>query len=54
MPFPTAFHFNAFRELTVPVTLKKGSNQLTFAAEKLPDFYGDTYNPYETRQARVP
>ncbi|WP_369244690.1 cellulosome protein [Streptomyces sp. R41] len=28
--FPTTFHFNDFRDLTVPVTLKEGANTLTF------------------------
>lgn len=52
--FPTTFHFNAFRELTVPVTLKKGTNHLSFTAEELPDFDGDTYNPYDQRSPYAP
>ncbi|WP_436847645.1 hypothetical protein [Streptomyces avermitilis] len=52
--FPTTFHFNAFRELTVPVTLKKGTNRLTFTAEELPDFNGDTYNQYDQRSPYAP
>ena len=52
---PTTFHFNDFRELAVPVTLKKGTNRLTSTAEELPDFDGDTYNQYDQRSpyARV-
>ncbi|MFF3371734.1 cellulosome protein [Streptomyces sp. NPDC002680] len=52
--FPTTFHFNDFRELTVPVTLKKGTNRLTFTAEELPDFNGDTYNQYDQRSPYAP
>ncbi|MGW1786908.1 cellulosome protein [Streptomyces sp. NPDC002143] len=52
--FPTTFHFNDFRELTVPVTLEKGTNRLTFTAEELPDFDGDTYNAYDQRSAYAP
>ncbi|WP_432194280.1 cellulosome protein [Streptomyces sp. bgisy027] len=52
--FPTTFHFNNFWELTVPVTLKKGSNRLTFTAEELPDFNGDTYNQYDQRSPYAP
>lgn len=52
--FPTTFHFNDFRDLTVPVTLKKGTNRLTFTAQELPDFDGDTYNPYDQRSAYAP
>ena len=54
MLFPTTFHFNAFRELTVPVTLKKGTNQLTFTAEELADFDSDTYNQYDQRSPYAP
>ncbi len=39
--------FNDFRELTVPVTLKKGTNRIGFTAEELPDFDGATYNQYD-------
>ncbi|MFF1292475.1 MULTISPECIES: cellulosome protein [unclassified Streptomyces] len=52
--FPTTFHFNNFWELTVPVTLKKGTNRLTFTAEELPDFNGDTYNQYDQRSPYAP
>lgn len=52
--FPTTFHFNSFRDLTVPVTLKKGTNRLTFTAEELPDFNGDTYNQYDQRSPYAP
>ncbi len=52
--FPTTFHFNDFRDLTVPVTLKKGTNRLTFTADELPDFDGDTYNQYDQRSPYAP
>lgn len=52
--FPTTFHFNNFWELTVPLTLKKGANRLTFTAEELPDFNGDTYNQYDQRSPYAP
>ncbi|PIM69078.1 cellulosome protein [Streptomyces sp. JV178] len=52
--FPTTFHFNNFWDLTVPVTLKKGANRLTFTAEELPDFDGDTYNQYDQRSPYAP
>ncbi|MFD3838663.1 cellulosome protein [Streptomyces sp. NPDC058642] len=52
--FPTTFHFDNFWELTVPVTLKKGTNRLTFTAEELPDFNGDTYNQYDQRSPYAP
>ena len=52
--FPTTFHFNNFRDLTVPVTLRKGANQLTFTAEELPDFDGDTHNQYDQRSPYAP
>ncbi|MDT0609043.1 cellulosome protein [Streptomyces lancefieldiae] len=52
--FPTTFHFNDFRELTVPVTLRTGTNRLTFTAEELPDFDGDTYNQYDQRSPYAP
>jgi hypothetical protein len=52
--FPTTFHFNDFRDLTVPVTLKQGSNRITFTAEELPDFNGDTYNQYDQRSPYAP
>ncbi|MFD8722164.1 cellulosome protein [Streptomyces sp. NPDC059629] len=52
--FPTTFHFDDFRELTVPVTLKKGTNRLTFTADALPDFDGGTHNPYGQRSPYAP
>ncbi|WP_407986536.1 cellulosome protein [Kitasatospora sp. CMC57] len=52
--FPTTFHFNAFKDLTVPVTLKQGSNTLTFTADELPDFDGTTYNAFQQRSAFAP
>ncbi|WP_405813128.1 cellulosome protein [Streptomyces sp. NBC_01390] len=52
--FPTTFHFNNFWELTVPLTLRKGTNRLTFTAEELPDFNGDTYNQYDQRSPYAP
>ncbi|MFD3504633.1 cellulosome protein [Streptomyces sp. NPDC058676] len=52
--FPTTFHFNDFRDLTVPVTLKKGTNRLTFTAEELPDFNGDSHNQYDQRSPYAP
>jgi hypothetical protein len=52
--FPTTFHFDDFWELTVPLTLKKGTNRLTFTAEELPDFNGDTYNQYDQRSPYAP
>ncbi|MDG9712965.1 cellulosome protein [Streptomyces sp. DH10] len=52
--FPTTFHFNNFWDLTVPVTLKKGTNRLAFTAEELPDFDGDTYNQYDQRSPYAP
>ncbi|MGA5200686.1 cellulosome protein [Streptomyces variegatus] len=52
--FPTTFHFNSFRDLTVPVTLKKGTNRLTFTAQELPDFNGDSYNQYDQRSPYAP
>ncbi|MET7779838.1 cellulosome protein [Streptomyces sp. NPDC005388] len=52
--FPTTFHFDNFWELTVPVTLKKGTNRLSFTSEELPDFNGDTYNQYDQRSPYAP
>ena len=52
--FPTTFHYNDFRDLTVPLTLKKGKNRITFTAEELPDFDGDTYNQYDQRSPYAP
>ncbi|MGP4047773.1 cellulosome protein [Streptomyces sp. 2A115] len=52
--FPTTFHFNDFRELTVPVTLKKGTNRIGFTAEELPDFDGTSYNQFDQRSPYAP
>ncbi|WP_037861502.1 hypothetical protein [Streptomyces sp. NRRL S-340] len=52
--FPATFHFDNFWELTVPVTLKEGTNRLTFTAEELPDFDGGTYNQYGQRSPYPP
>ncbi|CAM5592808.1 LamG-like jellyroll fold domain-containing protein [Streptomyces griseorubiginosus] len=41
--FPHTFHQNDFWELTVPVTLKKGLNTISFRSEELPNFDGTTY-----------
>ncbi|MGW1026716.1 LamG-like jellyroll fold domain-containing protein [Streptomyces sp. NPDC002577] len=41
--FPHSFHENNFWELTVPVSLEKGDNTLTFSSEELPNFDGTTY-----------
>ncbi|MER5185226.1 LamG-like jellyroll fold domain-containing protein [Streptomyces sp. NPDC002896] len=41
--FPHSFHENNFWELTVPVSLEKGDNTLTFSSEELPNFDGKTY-----------
>ncbi|MFC8434127.1 LamG-like jellyroll fold domain-containing protein [Streptomyces sp. NPDC057253] len=41
--FPHTFHQNDFWELTVPVTLKKGRNTISFRSEELPNFDGTTY-----------
>ncbi|GIE33923.1 hypothetical protein Ait01nite_069680 [Actinoplanes italicus] len=41
--FPHSFHDNNFWELTVPVTLKKGQNTVTFSSAELPNFDGTTY-----------
>ncbi|HMR48222.1 MAG TPA: Ig-like domain-containing protein [Arachnia sp.] len=41
--FPHSFHKNNFWELSVPVTLKAGSNTISFASEELPNFDGETY-----------
>ncbi|MDN0196487.1 cellulosome protein [Streptomyces sp. S.PNR 29] len=52
--FPTTFHFNNFWELSVPVTLKKGTNTVTFTADELPGFDGVTRNPHGQRSAYAP
>lgn len=41
--FPPSFHDDTFWELTVPVTLKKGTNTIRFSSEELPNFDGTTY-----------
>jgi hypothetical protein len=41
--FPHSFHDNNFWELTVPVTLKRGQNTVSFRSEELPNFDGTTY-----------
>jgi hypothetical protein len=52
--FPTTFHFNNFRNLSLPVTLERGTNTLTFTADELPDFDGVTRNPHGQRSAHAP
>ncbi|MER7564758.1 cellulosome protein [Streptomyces sp. NPDC097941] len=52
--FPTTFHFNNFWNLSVPVTLRPGLNTLTFTADELPDFAGDTTNEFGRRSAYAP
>jgi hypothetical protein len=52
--FPTTFHFNNFWHLTVPVTLRKGANTLTFTAEELPDFDGAGSPRFRQRSAYAP
>ncbi|MFE0250641.1 hypothetical protein [Streptomyces sp. NPDC059010] len=52
--FPTTFHFNALRTLTVPVTLVQGANTLTFTAGELPDFDGEFRNVHGGRSAYAP
>ncbi|MEU8656163.1 LamG-like jellyroll fold domain-containing protein [Actinoplanes philippinensis] len=41
--FPHSFHDNNFWELTVPVTLHRGTNTLAFSSAELPNFDGLTY-----------
>ncbi|GLW30634.1 LamG-like jellyroll fold domain-containing protein [Actinoplanes regularis] len=41
--FPHSFHDNNFWELTVPVTLRRGGNEITFSSAELPNFDGTTY-----------
>ncbi|MBF4461304.1 MULTISPECIES: LamG-like jellyroll fold domain-containing protein [unclassified Rathayibacter] len=41
--FPHTFHQNQLWDLTVPVTLKKGSNTISFTSKELPEFDGKTY-----------
>ncbi|MEV6481944.1 cellulosome protein [Streptomyces sp. NPDC051576] len=52
--FPTTFHFNDFRDLSVPVTLDAGANTLTFTADELPDHDGHSRNQYGQRSAYAP
>ncbi|MEV0637887.1 cellulosome protein [Streptomyces sp. NPDC050619] len=52
--FPTTFHFNNFWNLSVPVTLEQGANTLTFTADELPDFAGETRNQHGQRSAYAP
>ncbi|WP_328550748.1 cellulosome protein [Streptomyces sp. NBC_00366] len=52
--FPTTFHFNNFWNLSVPVTLDRGPNTITFTADELPDFDGRTHNQYGQRSAYAP
>lgn len=52
--FPTTFHFNNFWNLSLPVTLRPGLNTLTFTADELPDFAGDTKNEFGQRSAHAP
>jgi hypothetical protein len=41
--FPNSFHRNNWWEMTVPVTLRTGSNTIRFAGEEQPDWDGKTY-----------
>ncbi|BCY10284.1 LamG-like jellyroll fold domain-containing protein [Actinoplanes sp. L3-i22] len=41
--FPHSFHDNNFWELTVPVTLRRGVNRVSFSSAELPNFDGTTY-----------
>ncbi|WP_326671100.1 cellulosome protein [Streptomyces canus] len=52
--FPTTFHFNNFWDLSVPVTLRPGLNTITFTADELPHFAGDTTNAFGQRSAHAP
>ncbi|MFD3502921.1 cellulosome protein [Streptomyces sp. NPDC058678] len=52
--FPTTFHFNNFWNLSVPVTLDQGTNTVTVSADELPDFGGESRNPYGQRSAYAP
>jgi hypothetical protein len=52
--FPTTFHFNNFWNLSVPVTLDQGPNTITFTADELPDFDGDTGKGHGGRSAYAP
>ncbi|MET9912646.1 cellulosome protein [Streptomyces sp. NPDC006476] len=52
--FPTTFHFGNFWNLSVPVTLVRGPNTITFTADELPDFDGRTKNAHGQRSAHAP
>ncbi|CAM5632426.1 CBM6 domain-containing protein OS=Streptomyces aurantiogriseus OX=66870 GN=GCM10010251_91830 PE=4 SV=1 [Streptomyces aurantiogriseus] len=52
--FPTTFHFNNFADLSVPVTLRRGTNTLTFTADEPLDFDGVTRNPLGQRSPYAP
>ncbi|WP_323178834.1 MULTISPECIES: hypothetical protein [unclassified Streptomyces] len=52
--FPTTFHFNAFCDLTVPVTLDEGPNTLTFTADAPPNRDGTRPHPDQHRSAHAP
>jgi hypothetical protein len=52
--FPTTFHFGNFWNLSVPVTLDRGPNTITFTADELPDFDGRTRNAHGQRSAHAP
>jgi hypothetical protein len=52
--FPTTFHFNNFWNLSIPVTLHQGANTVTFTADTLPGFDGDTSDEYGRRSAHAP
>jgi hypothetical protein len=41
--FPNSFHTNNWWEMTVPVTLRAGSNTSRFAGEEQPNWDGKTY-----------
>ncbi|RSM85823.1 cellulosome protein [Kibdelosporangium aridum] len=52
--FPNTFHFNQFRDLTVPVWLNPGTNTVKFTSQELPDWDGKTYNQYGQRSKYAP
>jgi hypothetical protein len=52
--FPTTFHFNNFWNLSVPVTLERGANTVTFTSGELPDFDGEMRDTYGRRSAHAP
>jgi hypothetical protein len=41
--FPNSFHRNNWWEMTVPVTLRAGTNTIRFSGEEQPDWDGKTY-----------